>query len=420
MVRTSIGIIVLGFCAAASSGCGGAPYLSGGTGTMPADTAHSRNGSGYKLLYSFRGGSDGADPGGGLVAGEGLFYGTTLGRGCVSSCAPGSAGTVFAATSSGSENVLYSFKGLPDAISPTFQLLQINGTLCGTTQRGGTYNLGTVFAVSKSGSERVLHSFKGGRDGAGPFGSLIALHGKLYGTTAGGGGLGCRSLGCGTIFETAISGKERIIYAFKGYPHDGQQPVGSLVAKNGMLYGATWVGGHGGCADGCGTVFEVSTSGRERVLHIFRGAPDGENPSGGLAVVRGVLYGTTVDGGTRTTCQPFPGCGTVYSVSTSGTERILYSFKDRRDGSEPNGGLIEVDGALYGTGEGGVKCPPNDECGSLFRVTTGGSERVLYRFKGQPDGAYPQWPLAHYDKAFYGATEGGGAYGNGALFTFAQ
>ena len=63
---------------------------------------------------------------------------------------------------------------------------------------------------------------------------------------------------------------------------------------------------------GCGTVFSVTPSGQEKVLHAFAGASDGANPNAALIDVNGTLYGTTVHGG-DTKCRGFKGvgCGTV-------------------------------------------------------------------------------------------------------------
>ena len=58
-------------------------------------------------------------------------------------------------------------------------------------------NDGTVFSLSKSGVEKVMHSFSGAPDGALPYAGLINVKGTLYGTTWAGGS-GCGSLGCGT------------------------------------------------------------------------------------------------------------------------------------------------------------------------------------------------------------------------------
>ncbi len=44
------------------------------------------------------------------------------------------------------------------------RLLNVNGTLYGTTSYGGVmvgyYSVGTVFSVTPSGTEKILHSFK--------------------------------------------------------------------------------------------------------------------------------------------------------------------------------------------------------------------------------------------------------------------
>ena len=56
----------------------------------------------------------------------------------------------------------------------------------------------------------------------------------LYGTTLGGG-----ANDKGTVFEVTTSGQERVLYAFKGGTADGDNPRGGLVAFNGALYGAT-------------------------------------------------------------------------------------------------------------------------------------------------------------------------------------
>ncbi len=89
-----------------------------------------------------------------------------------------------------------------------------------------------------------------------------------------------------------------------------------------------------------GTVFSVSLSGSETILHNFIGNADGENPSAGLEVVNGLLYGTTQKGGRdRHSCSG-GGCGTVFKISRSGTEEILYRFRGYPDdGSNPNGYL---------------------------------------------------------------------------------
>jgi len=411
--------------AALFTGCGGSQPPIGvppSAQRLNEPSRHPLNNGAYKLLYSFKGGADGEYPAAGLTLVNGTLYGTTYDGGDLS-CASGfGCGTVFRVSTAGSEQVIYAFKGGADAAGPVVALLNLNGTLYGTTQSGGSSvsAFGTVFSVTTSGSERVLYSFKSGNDGAQPFSSLIAVNGKLYGSTLFGGDNTRCAGGCGTVFEISTSGRERILYRFKGYPHDGEEPIGALVAMNGELYGTTWIGGSGACYHGCGTIFALSTSGKERVLHNFNGAPDGENPEGALVNVGGTLYGTTIDGGAGAACANFGGCGTFFRLtpsSTSGSYSVIYSFVGGRNSAEPNGGLLPLNGIFYGTAAGGNRCGSNTTCGTVFDVSTSGKEHVLHRFhrKGGQGGG-PGWPLVAANGLIYGTTSYGGASNLGAVY----
>jgi uncharacterized repeat protein (TIGR03803 family) len=104
------------------------------------------------------------------------------------------------------EKVLHSFNGT-DGEDPAAGLLDVSGTLYGTTYLGGEHTCdgvtcGTVFRITTRGAEKVLHSFAGGSDGALPLAGLIKANGALYGATSlGGGGSGCSGNGCGTVFS---------------------------------------------------------------------------------------------------------------------------------------------------------------------------------------------------------------------------
>ncbi|MGC9993506.1 MAG: choice-of-anchor tandem repeat GloVer-containing protein [Candidatus Cybelea sp.] len=93
---------------------------------------------------------------------------------------------------------------------------------------------------------------------------------------------------------------------------------GDYTTENGTLYGTTYDGG----ANGDGTVFAITPSGKGTVLHNFGGSGDGESPLAGLLNVNGTLYGTTDWGGAN-------GNGTVFAITTSGTETVLHSFAAR-------------------------------------------------------------------------------------------
>ena len=329
-------------------------------------------------LYRFKGGSDGVNPYAGLTAVGSSLYGTTYeGGSCGPSC--GNDGTVFEVTPSAVESVLYTFKGSNsgDGGLPSADLITLNGVLYGTTTQGGSCCFGTVFKISTSGSESILHSFAGGgegqdTDGGYPFTGLTVANGEFYGTTAGGGGTACGEAGfsgCGTVFKINTSGKERVLYRFQG-GKDGAFPWAKLTLVNGKLYGTTSAGGSGSYGSGGeeGTIFEVSTSGKERVLHRFTGGIDGWGPlSGPLIAVGNTLYGTTTNGG-GSTCSGY-GCGTIFKITTSGEGyKVLYRFMGDPDGARPYSGLIDMDGLLYGTTSAGGNgsCSGLGGCGTVF------------------------------------------------------
>ncbi len=338
---------------------------------------------------------------------------------------------------SATETVLHSFGGSGDGSSPEAGLVDVKGTLYGTTRVGGAKGGGTVFAIGLAG-ETELHSFTGGSaDGSNPTASLDKIKGTLYGVTENGGGSGCMGgEGCGTFFSITPSGTETVLYSFKGGTGDGGNPAGSLIDVKGTLYGTTIYGGSGTCTSygntGCGTVFAITPSGSENLvysfkggskdgewpysLHGFGGAGDGTYPFSGLAKVKGMLYGTTFYGG-ASSCSSF-GCGTVYAISTSGTESVLHSFGARGDGVNPQGALINVKGTLYGTtADGYYGSAPG---GTIFSITPSGTETVLYSFKASADGEGPVAALLNVKGTLYGTTEEGGTHGEGTAFSFSQ
>jgi uncharacterized repeat protein (TIGR03803 family) len=163
-------------------------------GTYNVGTVFSFTTSGSEsVLHSFGVSSDGAYPYAGVVDVDGTLYGTTDGGGTIGE------GTIYTITASGSEAILHSFPATRhDGTEPTDTLTEVNGVLYGTTWAGGgTQNRGIIFAITPSGSESILHIFGVRRDdGRQPFASLLNLNGTLYGTTAFGG-----IPGKGTIFS---------------------------------------------------------------------------------------------------------------------------------------------------------------------------------------------------------------------------
>jgi uncharacterized repeat protein (TIGR03803 family) len=247
--------------------------------------------------------------------------------------------------------------------------------------------------------------------------------GTLYGTTASGGAHSCSSSsfqGCGTVFSVTLGGTEKVLYSFSKSP-DGNAPEAGLIDVGGTLYGTTTFGGtvdtcgYSTDSGSCGTVFSITPRGGEKVLFSFRGH-DGTYPLASLIELRGRLFGTTFYGGSYTTCgYDELECGTVFSITTGGTEKVLYSFGKVTDGADPAASLIKVKGTLYGTTENGGT---QDE-GTVFSVTPSGKEKVLHSFGNGTDGKGPAAALIDVKGTLYGTTAGGGTNGNGAVFALA-
>jgi uncharacterized repeat protein (TIGR03803 family) len=372
------------------------------------------------VLHSFEGAEAGAFPFSGLVADEqGALYGTTAygGDARAGGGAKAGNGTVFKLTPPGAgetswkKTVIYRFcahPGCADGSRPYGGLsIDSSGALYGTTYAGGDganspSGHGTVYKLVPPGDGRtawthsVLYRFQGGGDGSGPSGDLkIDAQGALYGTTADGGRIGAKGDGYGTVFRLTppAAGQdgwtETVLYRFQG-GRDGRRPDGDLKAdENGAFYGTTGSGGNSD-ADGVGfgTVFKLTppakgeTGWTETVLYRFEGGADGRNPEGELvADEQGALYGVTYAGGYSDDGDR-SGHGAVFRLTppakgqTSWTETVLYRFKGDGDGAFPalrTGLIVDSDGALYGTTASGgwldAAGAEKAEYGTVFKLS---------------------------------------------------
>lgn len=193
---------------------------------------------------------------------------------------------------------------------------------------------------------------------------------------------------------------------------DGENPFYTSLVRgtDGNLYGTTPYGG----ANRAGTVFKMTPSGTLTMLYSFcaqSDCTDGETPQTGLVLgTDGNFYGTTYAGGSGTACTG--GCGTVFKITSGGTLTTLHSF-DSTDGAFPFGGALiqATNGSFYGTtSSGGVVG------GTLFKITSGGTFTLLHSFEG-PDGSEPVGGLIQAtDGNLYGTTFRGGANGVGTVF----
>jgi uncharacterized repeat protein (TIGR03803 family) len=208
-----------------------------------------------------------------------------------------------------------------------------------------------VVAQAPSPHFQVLHAFNGsdGDDGFG--GVVLDAAGNLYGATAVGGDLNCSSFppnGCGVVFELSATGKEKVLHKFTG--PDGLFPIEDGILSRdskGNIYGLNTQGG----AAGLGTVFKIDKNGKGTVLYSFSGFPDGSVPMGLVEDAAGNFYGTTAYGGINGGACGQSGCGVVFKLSKTGKETVLHSFTGSNgDGNGPYTILVQdKKGDLYGT-----------------------------------------------------------------------
>jgi uncharacterized repeat protein (TIGR03803 family) len=310
--------------------------------------------------------------------------------------------------------VPFSFQG-PSGFQPFAGVIQdAFGNLYGTTTYGGDpiCNCGTVYKLRPSGKLTVLYAFTGNPDGATPYGGLIrGSSGILFGTTTYGG-----AYGHGTVFSVSATGVETVLHSFAGGADGADPSAGVILDRAGNLFGATASGGDTSCLEsstGCGTIYEIDRFGVETVLHSFTGL-DGAFPS--VSLVRdgaGNLYGTAPYGADLS-CSPTSGngCGTVFKLSPSGQLAILHTFTGAADGAEPGNLILDPSGNLDGVAAlgGQVSCNSGIGCGVIFTITPAEDFTVLYAFTGgSTDGSEP-FGAVILDAAgnLFGTTEFGG------------
>ncbi|MGA8532918.1 MAG: choice-of-anchor tandem repeat GloVer-containing protein [Candidatus Tumulicola sp.] len=392
-----VGLLMLSGCSGSLSGHA-FPNIESQRTSLRATTLPDMS---FRVIYSFgKTAKDASYPDQAPIAVNGFFYGTTGGGG------KSGDGTVYKMSPGGAETVLHSFNGA-DGQTPWAGLLYYNGAFYGTTFYGGTSNDGTVYRITPGGSFKLLRSFHGGsRDGGNPVGVLVAYNGTLYGTTGIGGPYNQKNGGYGTVFSITTGGSERILHFFKGVP-DGSGPWGTLIPVNGVLYGTTAGGGKGYA----GTVYRITTSGSEKILHNFKGS-DGEQPEANALYQNGWLYGTSVKGGSY-------GFGTVFKIGLGGQFSTLYNFDGASNGCHPTTGLLSVNGNFFGSTIGTFQGSSCTNAGTVYKITPSGSLTTLHTFNGRNGGAEPidYSGLSTFEGRLYGTTELGGDSNVGIVFS---
>lgn len=369
----------------------------------------------FKVIHRFTGYMNGGNL---TMDAAGNLYGSAC-------CNPTDRGAVFKLSRKDSEwylTWLYTFTGGTNGANPRAVTFGPDGTLYGTTDGGGStncpyYGCGTVFMLRPPKSpcrtasclwtSTVLYRFQGGADGVRPISRAVLDHaGNIYGVTQSGGQGNCYGYTCGIVYQlkrppAGGPWTETILHRFTG-GSDGGAPAGALILdQSGNLYGTTYAGG----AYGYGTVFRLTPSENgwaENVLYSFNGATDGGEPDGSLVFDQaGNLYGITVGYG--------PGPTVVYKLSPSSPDWQLTVLYDGCGYCGPGGTLSsDASGNLYGTiYRGGTYY-----YGVVFELKRSNDDwsyKELHSFTGEPgDWGGPSYPVViDHSGNVYGTANGG-------------
>ena len=332
-----------------------------------------------------------------LLEVDGQLYGTTANGGAFYD------GTIFKINPDGSGfQKLIDFNEETTGSIGESALIYDGEFLYGTARSGGDFNMGTIYKIKPDGSEfSKLHDFIGSDDGINPYGSLFFDGSFLYGMASGGG-----AGGHGTIYKLKRDGTDfSSILAFD-FGTSGNGPNGALISDGTYLYGMATSGGTGLY----GTVFKIKPDGSDfSVLTSMSDDPNGAYNYGSLVYDGSYLYGMTNNGGELNR-------GTIFKISTDGTDyQKLHDFDDTT-GAQPLGSLTLVGSTLYGLAELGGEFGK----GTMFKLETDGSNfEKLYDFNGL-NGELPISTLTNYNGALFGMTNTGGSKSQGVIFKYGE
>ena len=352
--------------------------------------------------------------------------------------------------------------GLPPANGDL--LINANGALIGTTQRGGPQGGGTIFALPRGTTTPTILAAFNSLNGWDPApGIVMDANGDIFGETlftarTGAGNIAPTPLfpgiGSGTIFELP-HGSSTItqLAVFNGA--NGRTPEGDLVLDSaGDLFGTTLKGG----TSNLGTVFELPSGSNTITTLVSFTGPNGRHPVAGLSIdSSGDLFGTTTAGGAAdkgtvfeiaagtnslTTIASFGGTdgsapsspllmdtagdlfgsasaggsnsfGTVFEIA-SGTNAItaLGSFNGL-DGGDPIGAMVtDSQGDLFGT----ARTHGPTGTGTIFEVPNGGGAITAVAGFAGSNGGLPYGLVSDNNGFFYGSSQAGGQFTSGTLF----
>lgn len=336
----------------------------------------------------------GSSPTGALALYNGVLYGFANSGGATGN------GTIISYSTTVSK--LLDFNAYLAGATPRRGFLNYNGKLYGVTSAGGAEGSGTLFEYDPAANAYTKKAdLAYNTSGASPVGDLILENGKLYGMASSGG-----ANGDGTIYEYDLTSGTLSGKVDFDYNTSGSNPTGKLEAYNGKLYGMTTYGG----ANGDGTVIEYDPSTSTlSVKSDFNNNTIGSNPMGSLIAYNGKLYGLANSGG-----GSFNGTVIEFDPATSSLTAVA-DFDYTTMGAYPEGSLTLAGTKLYGIANQGG----GNGDGTIFSFEPATNTLTgLADFSYSTTGYGSTGGLTMYKGKFYGVSVGGGANFDGVLFEY--
>jgi uncharacterized repeat protein (TIGR03803 family) len=187
----------------------------------------------------------------------------------------------------------------------------------------------------------------------------------------------------------------------------GGRPDALIQGSDGNFYGAAQVSGEGSSAPDGGAVFSLTPTGTLKVLHIFQPGPGNNYANGNLAGLLaegpdGKIYGETLYGG-NDGCNGYCGYGVLYRVNRDGTGfQVLHKYCSEANCTDGASGEALVVGT-DGNVYGTTYYGGANSSGTIFKVTPStGAYEVVYNFNFSTSGEYPSSLVVAADGTFYG------------------